>query len=112
MRAAARVPLVAHIIHRLDIGGLENGLVNLINVTPPERYRHAIVCLSGFSPEFRSRIRRTDVQVTSVDKRPGKDPRAYLRVWRELRRLRPEIVHTRNIGTIDMQWIACAARVR
>ena len=112
MTAAARVPLVAHIIHRLDIGGLENGLVNLINVIPAERYRHAIVCLSGFSPEFRSRIRRTDVQVTSVDKRPGKDPRAYLRVWRELRRLRPDIVHTRNIGTIDMQWIACAARVR
>jgi len=27
-------PLVAHIIHRLDVGGLENGLINLINRTP------------------------------------------------------------------------------
>ena len=26
-------PLIAHIIHRLDYGGLENGLVNLINPT-------------------------------------------------------------------------------
>ncbi len=45
--------LVAHIIHRLDYGGLENGLVNLVNRLPAERYRHAIVCLSGFSEEFR-----------------------------------------------------------
>src|SRR5207344_2209514 len=35
-------PLVAHLIHRLDVGGLENGLVNLINHMPAERYRHAI----------------------------------------------------------------------
>ncbi len=29
-----------------------------------------------------------------------------------LRRLRPDIVHTRNIGTVDLQWVAAAAGVR
>jgi len=33
--SAVRVPLIVHIIFRLDVGGLENGLVNLINRTPP-----------------------------------------------------------------------------
>ena len=45
---AARPPLLAHVIYRLDFGGLENGLVNLVNRIPPERYRHAILCLAGF----------------------------------------------------------------
>ncbi len=34
-------PLIAHVIHRLDVGGMENGLVNLINRLPADRYRHA-----------------------------------------------------------------------
>jgi hypothetical protein len=33
--AGRPVPLVAHVIHRLDVGGMENGLVNLINHMPP-----------------------------------------------------------------------------
>lgn len=105
-------PLIAHVIHRLDYGGLENGLVNLVDRLPAERYRHAIVCLSGFNPEFRSRIRRPDVEVISIDKQPGKDFGAYARTWRVLRRMRPAIVHTRNLGTVDVQWVAAAAGVR
>lgn len=103
--------LIAHLVYRLDYGGLENGLVNLVNRLPARRFRHAILCLAGFG-EFRGRIAREDVEVFSVDKREGKDPRAYLRVLRHLRRLRPDVVHTRNLGTIDLQWLALAAGVR
>ena len=39
-------PLIAHVLFRLDVGGLENGLVNLINNMPPERYRHAVISLT------------------------------------------------------------------
>jgi sugar transferase (PEP-CTERM/EpsH1 system associated) len=102
---------VAHVIHRLDYGGLENGLVNLVNRLPTDRYRHAIVCLAGYNPAFRERIRNAEVDVFSLDKRPGKDLGVYLRFWRLLRRLRPDIVHTRNLGTVDLQWVAWAAGV-
>jgi sugar transferase (PEP-CTERM/EpsH1 system associated) len=102
--------LIAHVIYRLDYGGLENGLVNLVNRLPAERFRHAIVCLAGHS-DFRDRIRRDDVEVLSVDKQPGKDPAAYLRLRRVLRRLAPQILHTRNIGTVDMQWVGFSARI-
>jgi sugar transferase (PEP-CTERM/EpsH1 system associated) len=104
-------PLVAHIIYRLDFGGLENGLVNLINHMPADRYQHAVLCLAGFS-DFRKRIKVSDVEVVSLNKKPGKDIGCYMRLWRELRRLRPNIVHTRNLGTVDMQWIATIAGVR
>ena len=35
-------PLVLHVIHHLVIGGMENGLVNLINRMPAQRFRHAV----------------------------------------------------------------------
>ncbi len=103
-------PLIAHIVYRLDYGGLENGLVNLINGLPLGGYRHAVICLTTFT-DFRDRIVRDDVEVFALDKRPGKDPKTYLRLWRLLRRLRPQVVHTRNTGTIDCSVIAFLAGV-
>jgi sugar transferase (PEP-CTERM/EpsH1 system associated) len=109
--AEERRPLIAHIIFRLDCGGLENGLVNLINNMPERGLQHVIICLAGYS-DFRRRIQRSDVEIYSVDKKPGKDLMAYVRVWRLLRRLRPSVVHTRNLGTADLQWVAFLAGVR
>ena len=109
-QSSAHPPLVAHIIYRLDIGGLENGLVNLINHMPAERYRHAIICLTE-ATDFKRRIRRCDVEVISLGKREGKDLKMYLRLWRVLRALRPDIVHTRNLGTLDCMPVAMLAGV-
>ena len=41
MNAADARPLIAHMVYRFDIGGLENGVVNLLNRLPRERWRHA-----------------------------------------------------------------------
>jgi sugar transferase (PEP-CTERM/EpsH1 system associated) len=103
--------LICHIIHRLDYGGLENGLINLINQLPADRFRHAVVCLSN-GTAFQTRIERPDVSVIEIGKRPGKDPVAYLRVFRTLRELKPDIVHTRNLPALDMLPVARLAGVR
>ncbi|MHA4871544.1 TIGR03088 family PEP-CTERM/XrtA system glycosyltransferase [Duganella sp. PWIR1] len=111
MSNAETVPLIVHLIHRLDVGGLENGLVNLINHLPPERYRHAIICLEHAS-EFRLRIQRPDVEIVSLNKQQGKDWSHYLRLFHTLRRLRPQLIHTRNLAGIEAQLLAAAAGVR
>jgi len=111
-RPQSAIPLIAHVVFRFDYGGLENGLVNLVNRLPAARFRHAIVALDGIGEEFRRRLQRTDVPLLSVDKRPGKDLPSYYRMWRTLRSLRPDVVHTRNLGTLDMQLAAVAAGVR
>ena len=110
--SASTPPLIAHVVFRFDVGGLENGIVNLVNRMPADRYRHAVVSLQETNPEFRRRVTRHDVAVVTLHKRPGKDLPAYHRMWRTLRDLRPAIVHTRNLGTMDMQWVAAAAGVR
>lgn len=94
-------PLVLHVIHHLTMGGLENGLVNLINYMPAERYRHAILCVEHAS-DFRLRIARPDVEVYELH-------RSQIGVWRMrremlrlCRRLRPAIVHSRNMSGLDV----------
>ena len=97
-------PLVTHIIYALGTGGLENGLVNIINRTPPERYRHAIICLTN-AQEFANRITVPDVRIVELHKKPGHDPAMYWRLWQALRQLAPAIVHSRNLAALETQTL-------
>ena len=95
----------------MGTGGLENGLVNLINRSPMDKYRHAIICLTE-SGEFEQRITIPGVQVFALNKREGHDLRVYGRLWKTLRSLQPAIVHTRNLAALEMQvisFLACRA---
>ena len=96
----AEPPLIAHVIHHLVIGGLENGLVNLINRIPPNRYRHVVICMADYS-EFRDRIQRPEVEVIAMHKKPGQDPATQWRLFKRLRALKPDILHTRNLTALD-----------
>jgi sugar transferase (PEP-CTERM/EpsH1 system associated) len=104
------VPLVAHVIYRLDVGGLENGLVNLINHIPAQRFRHAIISLTNYS-EFRQRLTRGDVPVFTLNKPPGNSPVTQFNLWKLLNRLRPDIVHTRNLAALETTLPAALAGV-
>lgn len=98
-------PLIAHVIYALGTGGLENGLVNIINRASPQRYRHVIICLTH-AEGFERRITAPNVELISLHKRPGHDFAVYWRLWRTLLSLRPSIVHTRNLAALEMQVIA------
>ncbi len=103
-------PLVAHVMYRFDVGGLENGVVNLINHMPREAYRHAVISLTEIT-DFRKRIVRDDVEFIALDKSPGHALWIYPRLFRLFRTLRPAIVHTRNLGALELVVPAWAAGV-
>lgn len=101
---------IVHVIHRFDTGGMENGLVNLVNRLPSDRFRHTIVPLSE-TGSIASRITNAEVHVEALRLRPGPLARAVPHLWRLFRRLRPSIVHTRNVGTLEAQIAALLAGV-
>lgn len=103
--------MVAHILYSFHIGGLENGVVNLINHMPRERYRHVVIALADCDAEFCARIRRPDVDFISLHKMPGHGVKLFPRLYRLLRQLAPAIVHTRNLAALEMTVPAWAARV-
>ncbi|WP_454065106.1 TIGR03088 family PEP-CTERM/XrtA system glycosyltransferase [Candidatus Nitrospira salsa] len=103
-------PVVLHLVFRLAMGGLENGLVNLINHMPVDRYRHVIVCLTDFT-DFRDRITRADVKVVAIHKKSGKDWGSYVRIWNVLKDVNPTILHTRNLPTMEYAIVGTLAGV-
>jgi sugar transferase (PEP-CTERM/EpsH1 system associated) len=109
--AADPRPLVAHVVYRFSMGGLENGVVNLINRLPAERWRHAIVALTDIDAGFASRIQRPDVQLLALHKPPGQGLWQFPKLYRLFRELKPAIVHTRNLGALEAQVPAWAAGV-
>ncbi|MBI2381942.1 MAG: TIGR03088 family PEP-CTERM/XrtA system glycosyltransferase [Gammaproteobacteria bacterium] len=100
-QAQDRPALVAHILYRFAVGGLENGVVNLINRLPAGNYRHAVICVTDHDPSFARRIQRADVAIHELHKKPGQDPAVWWRLFKLLRRLKPDLVHTRNLSAME-----------
>jgi sugar transferase (PEP-CTERM/EpsH1 system associated) len=102
-------PLVAHVVYRFGVGGLENGVVNLINRA--SGFRHMVVALTQVDPEFARRIARSDVSFVEFHKPPGSGLKLYRRFLALFEAHRPAVVHTRNMGTLDALIPAWRANV-
>ncbi len=91
---------IVHVLHSFEVGGLENGVVNLINHLDWDVYSHTVCCITR-SGALVGRLRREDVSIIELEKAAGNDWWLPIRLARVLRALNPDIVHTRNWGTVD-----------
>ncbi len=101
-------PVVVHVMYRFDTGGLENGVVNLINHMPGEAYRHVVLSMTEIT-DFKQRIHRTDVEFIALHKPPGQGIWQFPKLYKLFRQLRPAIVHSRNMAALEVQlpaWLA------
>lgn len=108
-------PLICHVVYRFSVGGLENGVVNLINHLPRERWRHAVVSLTEIDEAFARRIQAPGVELRALHKPPGQGFKQWPLLARTFRELCPAIVHTRNLGALEAQvpaaWCGVPGRV-
>ncbi len=101
---------VCHVLLRLGYGGMENGLVTIVNGLRAGGFRHSIVCLDT-ATNFRARV-AADVPVHCLGESTSGPLGRHRALWRLIRELRPDIVHTRNLATIDLYPVVLAAGVR
>jgi sugar transferase (PEP-CTERM/EpsH1 system associated) len=104
------VPLVVHLLYRFECGGLQTLLAECINRMPAHRYRHAVVCLAGHS-DYAAKIQRPDVALYDLGKAAGSSLSTHVKLWKLLRRLRPAVLHTYNVGAIEYGATAMLAGV-
>lgn len=102
--------LIVHLIYRLDVGGMENLLIERINRMPAGAYRHAVVALTGYT-DFARRISKPGVEIHALGKRPGQSLGTHADLYKLLRRLRPAILHTYNLAAIEYAPAALLAGV-
>jgi sugar transferase (PEP-CTERM/EpsH1 system associated) len=109
-----RTRLVVHLVEALDSAHMESGLLNLIRHLPGERYRHAIVSLRG-QGEYEAGLREQGVEIVNLHQRAEGGLRGllhYLRLYRVLRILQPDLIHTRDRAGLPAQLVAALAGVR
>ena len=101
-------PLVVHVVYRFDTGGLENGVVNLLDQLPASAYRHVVLALTEVT-DYRRRVHNDEVEFIALHKGPGHAFWLYPKLFALMRRLRPAIVHTRNLAALEAvvpAWLA------
>lgn len=110
MSAGQRRRRIVHIVYSFAVGGLENVIVQLINRLPADRFEHVVLSLTTIS-DFKNRVQRPDVRFIELCKPPGHAIPLYPRIYRLLRELRPDVVHSCNLAALEIAPLAWLARV-
>lgn len=100
---------VVHVVYSLHVGGLERVLVNTIH-RMPANFQHTVVCLTEYSDDF-ARLLPASVNIQSLGKKAGQDWSIFKKWAMLLRSTKPDVVHTYNLATLEMQVIAAFMRV-
>lgn len=98
---------ILHVVHSFSPGGLENGLVNIINHSP-EHLTHEL-CLLTQRGEFFKRLTQP-VVYHELHKQPGNDIRLILKLRTLFRNRQVDVVHTRNWSAFDAVLAATLMR--
>lgn len=102
---------VVHLVYRLAAGGVENVVAQLAEHLPPTVFRHTVIALSDIDPAFSRRVDQARVKLIALDKPPGHPFRLYPKVYRLLRRLKPDVVHSCNLAALEFVPVARLAGV-
>jgi glycosyltransferase involved in cell wall biosynthesis len=99
---------VMHMIHHLGIGGAERVVANYARFHDRSRYRLSVCCLTNGGP-LAEEVKRAEVDVFVLSKKPGIDLRVIPRIVHLLRRERIDILHAHNFTASS--WGRVAARL-
>ncbi len=102
--------IVVHLIYRFDIGGLERVMVNCINAMQDNNYQHVVIALTEVS-DFVQHLNNS-VEVHQLNKKSGKDLASHCRLFKLLRQIKPNILHTYNLAAIEYHLVAKLAGVK
>lgn len=102
---------IVHVVYSFAIGGLENVIVQLINRLPADQFEHVVLSLTTIS-DFKNRITQPGVQFIALNKPPGHAIPLYPKIYKLLRQLKPDVVHTCNLAALEIVPIAWLAGVK
>lgn len=87
---------IIHIMQSLEIGGLENGVMNLVNNADYEHFEYLICCLKKEGC-LKERLRK-EVKVVSLFTKEGFDCFQSLKLARLFTKEKPHVIHTHGWG--------------
>ncbi len=100
---------VVHILHSFGTGGMEKGVATLVS-NASKNIEHVILCLTEVGNS--TRLLPADTQIVPLNKPQGNSFRFLLKLVKLLKKLSPDVVHTRNWGGTDGIIAARMAGIR
>jgi sugar transferase (PEP-CTERM/EpsH1 system associated) len=91
---------IMHVVNDLRKGGLENGLVNLIERMDSTRFEHVVCTVRGLGPHA-EHLQRRRVRVMSIETSASRSRFQTPALVNAIRNTRPHLVHSRNWGAIE-----------
>jgi glycosyltransferase involved in cell wall biosynthesis len=86
---------VVYLTHTLGVGGAEELILNMVTRLPRDRYEPIVCCFENPPGPIGPEIAGHGIRVIPLGVVPGwRRPRAWWSIVRQLRQLRPQIVHT------------------
>ncbi|KKL55099.1 hypothetical protein LCGC14_2258800 [marine sediment metagenome] len=96
---------IMHLVWSLDRAGMEKGVFNICHRLPPDQFATSICALDP-GGALESQVDPQRVTMLHVRRHFGNDPTVPLRLARQLRRLRIDVLHTHNCVTLVEGLIA------
>lgn len=91
---------IMHVVNDLRKGGLENGLVNLVDRMNPARFEHVVCTVRGLGPHA-AHLQERQVRIVSIDAAASQSRFQTPALVTAIRDMRPHVVHSRNWGAIE-----------
>ena len=83
-------------------------MADTINALP--QFRHSVIALTEVNPKA-NRIQRDDIEIVALNKQEGNDFKTWAALWRHLRRLKPDVMHSYNLPTLEYQILGFLSRI-
>lgn len=99
---------ILHVVFSLDPGGMENGIVNLASHLPPADFTVGFACLSR--PGALAARLPGRCPVRAFGRRGGFSFGAWWHLRRLLGEMRPDVLHTHNLGPLIYGALAAVGR--
>ena len=89
---------ILHVVFSLAPGGMENGIVNISNELDPKEFEIHVACLDD-SGEFASRFPKQE-NIHCLQRSSGFSLATVSKLYRLISKLKPDIVHSHNLGPL------------
>ncbi len=84
---------ILHILPTLDTGGAERLLIDIAKGLNANRFKQAVLCFK-WGGELVEEMRKTGTQVFVLEKKLAFDPLNFIKIWKIISKLKPDIIHT------------------
>jgi sugar transferase (PEP-CTERM/EpsH1 system associated) len=90
-----------HVVDTMSMGGLQNGLVNLMDRLDPVQFEHVLCAMRPVDDRSTQPFLAERAQLMCLTKKDADSRFQALALSRRIREVKPDIVHSRNWGSFE-----------